>query len=268
MQPRHLFPALLGIIAACQAPPDAGEEALNVSAIATEKVALPKVSQPLTRRDILMAATEAASDFAAGIEGVEQQRSLKGQPFSFRIRYCGSQVADPAFRIAFDAKRGVFRAAARPDIDLSAPLVRSLVPQPVEAVEGFWIARPWVLDAACPTADQPETGDETEVASDTPDVPVVRQPTVGIAEFFDGQSARTLRREGRAYEATHKVDADLKGVGVDLVLEGRLKEVKGRTVLCTGGKVDTPPTCIVSVEFDRIRLELDDGRLLGEWSGA
>lgn len=254
-------------LTACQATPVEGDVSANAQEAVAEEAVLPKISAPLTRRDILIAAAAAASDHVAGVRDDERDRALNGRPFSFRIRYCPTDRPNPIFRVSVDVSSGVFRAAAKPDINLSVPGISSLVPARIEAVEGFWIPRPWLLDAACPApAQTPEI-----ISDDDPSAPPAKspllKPTVGIAEFFDNQSTRTLRRQGRAYEATQKTEPGVDGKPLDLVLEGRIKDVDGTPILCAASGADTPPTCVVSVQVDRIRLELAGGALLGEWSG-
>src|SRR3546814_10529086 len=83
-----------------------------------------------------------------------------------------------------------------------------------DAVEGFWIRRPWTSSERCAPALQPapETADAgaesdvdeaPEVAGPPPPVPVESQ-TVGIAQFFAPAGRRTLRRGTRPYSATVK----------------------------------------------------------------
>src|SRR3546814_5115234 len=83
-----------------------------------------------------------------------------------------------------------------------------------DAVEGFWIRRPWTSSERCAPALQPapETADAgaesdvdeaPEVAGPPPPVPVESQ-TVGIAQFFAPEGRRTLRRGTRPYSATVK----------------------------------------------------------------
>ena len=58
--------------------------------------------------------------------------------------------------------------------------------------------------------------------------------------------------------------------GYDLVLSGRLKPLPGgKVITCIGNIADQPPNCIVSVEFDRVRIERADNREpLAEWAAS
>src|SRR3546814_14245076 len=80
-----------------------------------------------------------------------------------------------------------------------------------DAVEGFWIRRPWTSSERCAPALQPapETADAgaesdvdkaPEVAGPPPPVPVESQ-TVGIAQFSAPDGRRTLRRGRRPSSA-------------------------------------------------------------------
>ena len=56
--------------------------------------------------------------------------------------------------------------------------------------------------------------------------------------------------------------------GYDLVLSGRLKKLPdGRVIACRALGVEAPPECVISAQFDRVRIQTPDGKsTLGEWS--
>ena len=154
-----------------------------------------------------------------------------------------------------------------------------------EAIEGFWIRRPWLLEAACPAAPaRPEPSDASSPSIDEDEsVPALEEreegdqslsppiQRIGIAHFYTANDSRTLRREHRAYQATRKLAADEEpsSDGYDLVLSGRLSRMPdGRIIVCAGRNPSRPPTCIVSVTFDRVALRRPDGALVAEWSSG
>lgn len=241
---------------------------------AAEPPALPTVEAPLTRRDLLLATVEAASDHAAGIDDRERQRALDGRPFSFRMRLCGT--GGPLGRQSFDAEERVLRVEVRPTITAETPAVQPLVGERFEAVEGFWVPQPWLLQAGCPRP-VPRPAAETESAAEASS-PTTAEPspaatapttTVGLAEFFGPYSARSQRRAGRPYNLTRRLGENAQPGPVDLVLRGRLSRLpEGKVITCASLQPAGPPTCIVSVRVDTVRLEDSSGALLAEWTGA
>lgn len=250
-----------------------GEGLPEANATAPE---LPVVEQPLTRRDVLLAVIEAASRFGAGIEGESAgPQALDGRTFSFRIRFC--QQSAPRFRSSLDPETRVLKVEAKPDINGASPAVRLMMGSAtvrVEAVEGFWVPRPWLLQAACPPSLLAEH-ETSAPASEAATVDEVREelptslPTVGIVELHSEDRARSALRQQRPYRLTKKLAEATRPGPVDLVLQGRLQRTPGgRVITCMGDAVIGPPTCLVSVRIDQVRMEAASGELLAEWSNA
>lgn len=241
---------------------------------------LPAVEAPLTRRDLLLAAVEAASDHAAGVDDRERQRPLDGRLFSFRIRLC--EPVNTLGVSSYDVDERVLRVEVRPNITIDTAAVQPLVGERFEAVEGFWVPTPWLLQAACPqrsSAAEPSVADaaasaEPPVAPDEPQMeqsPTVSIPsvTVGLAQFFDPASDRARLRSGRPYNVTKKLAEGTQPGPVDLVLSGRLSRLpESRVINCVSRQAAAPPSCIIAVRIDTVRLEDPSGELLGEWTGA
>ena len=236
---------------------------------------LPAVEAPLSRRDILLAVAEAASSFGSGADGGSTESpALAGRTFAFRLRYC--EQSGPNHQSTLDANTGVLKVEVRRDIDRETAAVQQMVESAgVEDVEGFWVPRPWLLEAACPRsappAEQEPAGQSGEPAQ-TEEAPVdgaVPLPTVGIVEFHSGERARSARREQRPYRLTKTLGEGTQPGPIDLVLQGRLQRAPGGQVItCMGDAVTGPPTCIVSVRIDQVRMEAASGELLAEWSKA
>lgn len=233
---------------------------------------------PLDRAALLMAAARAASSAALGQDDAEQRRRLDGKRFEVRIRFgCGgeAQVQDgkAAFAVRFDEVDRMLRLRAAPDLNLDDPVVASIGGKKVEAVEGFWLRRPWLLGEGCPALPAAEGEAAKAVAeegSKEPGAPPAQGYRVGIAEFFSSSDSRTARRDGRAYEAAK----ELGGVqqpsksGYNLVLSGRLRQLpSGRVISCVAADPDQPPECVISAQFDRVRIESPGTReILADWS--
>lgn len=276
---------LAGVAAGCRADPVANDTAESVQNDAGEKnladaPALPTVSQPLSRRELLLAAAEAASDFAAGVNDTERQRELSGQPFSLSLRFCEGDRDEALFRSSFDQESRVVRLEVRPDINASSLLVQQLREPTIEAVEGFWIRKPWLLEPACPTrapaapATEPpnaEAGGEasTETMQEQAEGRPQRVPRVGIAEFHDQTSDRSARRGNRPYEVTKRLPEGARVGPVDMVIQGRLRALTtGKVIVCTGGSATMPPSCIISARVDAVSLRQTSGEVLGDWRGS
>jgi hypothetical protein len=164
------------------------------------------------------------------------------------------------------------------------PLIRKIVGEArIEAVEGFWIPRPWLLDAACPlgqapipTEPQESPGPKKVAGSDEPrstaepSAPAPDWPRIGLVQFYMEGDSRTGRRDRRAYEAVKTLDGQspVGAQGFNLVLSGRLEALSGRPVIqCDAASPDSPPDCVVSAEFDRVWIESPDGKsIIAQWS--
>jgi hypothetical protein len=273
--------------ASCQ-PAARDDTPANATENAVEAPRLPVSDPALDRAAILLAVAHASSSAALGADDLEQQRLLDGKLFELRIRFgCpagGDGSGGRRFSVSLDEAQRTLRIAAVPDLTLEDPRVASLAGETVEAVEGFWLRRPWLLSAQCPVAAQAppqfESPPPTEAkrGSKAPDAddkaPPVSPPpaaqSVGIAQFFTTTDARIGRRDTRPYETT-KVLAEGEqpsGEGYNLVLAGRLRAMPGgRVISCRVTSGDAPPDCVVSAVFDRVRIERPDTKAtLAEWS--
>lgn len=250
---------------------------------------LPIVEPPFNRARLLLAVARAASAHSAGMTDVGVQRPLDGKQFELRLRFgCdGPGPGTSAHGWSLDPDGRTLRLRAVPSLSLDDEVARSVAGDQVEAVEGFWLPRPWLLDAACPS-DQPiaapatSPGDREAAKEDlaiaSPKDPakasprsVPAQQRIGIAQFFTAEDARTGRRMNRPFEAVRQLDEGERvgPGGFDLVLSGRLRaRADGRVILCAGSGLDRPPDCIVSAEVDRVWIERPEDRaVMAEWSG-
>ena len=92
---------------------------------------------------------------------------------------------------------------------------------------------------------------------------------MGIAQFFTEADTRAVRHEGEAYESTQVLSQTEQPSrqGYDLVLSGMLRKLpSGRVIACRATGAETPPECMVSAQFERVRIETIDGKtVLGDW---
>lgn len=275
-------------LASCRqqaAEPDrnlAAEPASNESSIPTPR-------PPIGRAALLAAIAEAASAAAAGAEYPESLRRLEGRDFELRIRFgCrgpSTRLADQWLGWAYDPEDRTLRVRARPTISSDEPLVASLGGEDVESVEGFWIPRPWLLQPVCPAAAAVQasaeapgepTAEPEESASaareQQTDEPLPAFPRMGIAQFFTSSDPRTRRRDMRAYDAVKTLaeGTPIASQGFDLVLSGRLRALPGRgAIACFVRDSQSPPECIVSADFHRVRIEQPETRqVIAEWGSG
>lgn len=273
-------------LSACQQ--DAAPETENTAATMN----LPSVPVPepaIDRASLLAAVAEAASTTAGGGELPEALRQLDGRQFEFRIRFgCrgpANDLADQWLGWSFDPEERTLRVRAKPTISMDEPLISGIAGEQFEAVEGFWIPRPWLLQPVCPVgaavrpAEAAPAAEAPSAQSDGPNSepervedPVPAAPRIGIAQFFTSTDARTQRRDTRPYQAVKTLPegAPISSQGFNLVLSGRLRALPGRGVIaCTARNAQSPPECIVSAEFDRVWMERPaDGEVLAEWGSG
>ncbi len=273
-----LLLAALAFLAACRQSPPPDE---NVQRPAPETSAqLPSVPRlaSLDRGAILAAVAQAASAHAAGADDSAAQRALDGRQFELRIRF-GCRGPSRALREqwlgwSFDEASRTLRVRARPTLAGDDPLVQELGGGGFEAVEGFWIPRPWLLQALCPAASavEPAPADEVTAENAKAEEPLPRWPRIGVAQFFSETDPRTGRRSTRPYEAVKTLDpgTPLASQGFDLILSGRLKALPDKRVIaCTAKGAQSPPDCIISADFDRVWIEAPgSAEVIAEWSSG
>lgn len=256
-------------LAGCEGAPEPGDASVNQSNAAggdqrTLRLpdALPKPQPELDRAALLAAVARAASAHAAGTADTALQGELDGRRFTLKLRFgCGGPSQAGALRWSYDEDEQALTVAATPDIDTDSPLfAQPGADGPIEAVEGFWIPRPWILGDACPA------GGEGEAAA-----PPARRSSVGIAQYFTAEDSRVQRRSGRAYQIVRRAEPAIapSGEGFTLVLHGRLRRwPEGNAIRCAGPTGERP-TCIISAELDRVAFENPEtGLTIAEWSGG
>jgi hypothetical protein len=269
-----LVSAMTGV-SACKQGGEANRQADLNAAQPVENVAppVPLPKPPMDRAALLQAVAQARSAAAAGSDDREAQQALDGKEFELRIRFgCSGAASDdkkrPSLSWAFDSRSNVLRLRAAPDLSEDEAVAKGV--QGVEAVEGFWLSRPWMLKAACPAKPAAPMNQSTE------DGPVsagdIAAPKVGIAQFFTATDARTTRRDHRPYETVHKrgPGSSIGTQGFDLVLSGRLRALpEGKVVRCAASAADLPPACVVSAQFDHVWI--DDAATkerIADWSSS
>jgi hypothetical protein len=252
---------------ACQ-----GGESQNQGANAARQqtvptLAIPVPKPPLDREQLLVASLRAATAFAAGTDDRELQRSLADRKFEFRIRFgCEGPSTDGAqepFRWTYDPATRALKVRATPALSLEDAPVKAIADEAFETVEGFWLPQPWLLAPVCLRHDEQAAAQAQQARPS--------QQSVGIAQFFAKAGPRTLRRSGRPYEATTRLETDQPPTaGFDLVLAGRLVALPdGQVIACTRSQSGERPACLISVEFGTVSIErADTHEQLAQWGAG
>lgn len=252
-------------------------EKAPVPAEAPETTTPPKVAAtpapvpPLGRAEMIAAAARAASDYASGTVAQDTD-PLVGRAFSVRTPFgCGpiaeaaNPVAAPAglARAEWGSERKTIQLSLDPDNWTGSALIAAPGVQPGwEAVEGFWLARPWLATEACPGVAR----DPLQAAASG----VVAQ-TVGLAAVFQEGASRVARRNGRAYVFTVRPERDATILtppadGYRVLIQGRVSAFPdGRAFRCRATSPDQRPTCVAAITLDRVAFTLADGTVLSEW---
>lgn len=275
-------------VASCQGTETGSNEATAENAVAppAENIAaaVPLPQPPMDRAALLAAVAEARSAAAAGVDDRQAQQQLDGKEFELRIRFgCGGQpkAAKPTPLGWSLDDSGVLRIHATPDISEKDPAIAAMGLQDVEAVEGFWLERPWLLQATCPAVPSPPASDQPQSAAASaangskPPIassPGAAAPRVGIAQFFTATDPRTVRRDDRPYQAVKKLDgsAEVGQEGFDLVLSGRLRALAaGRAIRCVASSTEAAPVCVIAASFDHVWIEDAASKdRIADWSSS
>ena len=230
----------------------------------------PDLASPtaLTRAGLLAETSRAASAYAAG-ERPEGPDPLVGRPFALRVPFgCDgppptATAGDGVAHWSWGPENRTIRLTLTPGDWLNTGLISSAADGSAwEAVEGFWIPRPWLSAAACSSirADPLQSGGGAPAPQ-----------TVGLAAVFTAEDSRVGRRNGRAYAFTIRPTGDTPLAapenGYRLVLEGRLASFPdGRAIRCRAGGPDQRPVCIAAIRLDRVAFtSADSSVLLSEW---
>lgn len=137
--------------------------------------AIPLPPPPLGRAEMIAAAAGAAAAYSVGEPPPAANAGLVGRSFRVALPFgCdGPEPLSAAEFAAYDysADRATLRIAARPRDWGEVAWIRALSGDTeVDAIEGFWIERPWILGDQCPDRPQPAVAPVTP-ASETTDAP-------------------------------------------------------------------------------------------------
>ena len=231
---------------------------------------LPAVTPALTppslgRTDLLNAIAVARSAYSAGQPDTAE--SLTGRQFAIRQAFgCAGpseEAREGQASWSMDTKRRTIEIRLTPADWTNAPVLAG-AGGTWEAVEGFWLTRPWMAADGCPTPTLRPTASQGEAAPTA----VATAPVSGLASVFQAEGSRVSRRDGRAYELTLRGDPAPEPPvgGYRLLIEGRFSAFPdGRSIRCQAPSAEVEPVCVAAAEVDRVAMEDASGKLLREW---
>ena len=274
---RALGTVLLLLVAPVLSQCDRGEDAPEpgpVPAITEVEPPTPSLPRPrpaLDRAAILAALDQAASDYASGAPAAGAD-PLVGRPFALVSAFACEPLLDAAAlnglpdgvaRAGWGPERRTIQLSLRPGDWLQSALMADQGQAGQwEAVEGFWLTRPWQRSETCPAVSRDPLSGE----AGAPDV-----QTAGIAAVFGSDASRIGQRNGRAYVHTIRPSDDEEALvrpsaGYRSRVEGRVAAFpNGRAVRCRASGPDRRPVCVMAVTLDRFAFTTAEGAVLSEW---
>jgi len=224
----------------------------------TPKPVLPVVQPPLGRAELIAAAASAADAFASGRPLPESVTAFAGRDFDLRLPF-GCPGAPQALSGGLSLEYGEGAEALRvraepvswaPEDWLPAPPEDAPEAEPrADAIEGFWIARPWTSSEACPPADPAAPAGQA--------APGAPEQTLGIAQIFSPDDSRVGRRDGEAYQAVERIAPDAVNLsqGLHLRLRGKLASAPGNGPVLCRASAGARPVCLIVAAFDQVAIE-------------
>jgi hypothetical protein len=228
----------------------------------------PVSSGILGRADLIALAAAAADAAAAGREPGAEVAQADGRRFELRLPFgCDGPVGEDAaapMRWRYDPKAQALRISVAPVVWTAQDWWPAEGAVGAEAIEGFWVARPWTSSEACPDA-----GDRPAAAGTEP-VTLPGQ-TLALGQIFLVEGPRGGRRDGKPYEAVVPIkEGDLKAeAGFRLRISGRIARSGNLgPVRCRQpAGPEQRPICLVSAVIDEVAVENSaSGATLATWS--
>lgn len=255
------------LLLSCQREAEPSAPARVEPTVTEEGAATPVINPSLDRNAILTAIARAASDYAAGT--VAASDSLTGRPFDINLAFgCEGAEAAPV-EGAGDGLARWFREGDPATIRLNltpgdwtrSALIAGADQDSWDAVEGFWISRPWMSAEGCPAT-------RADPLASGPGAPSPQ--TAGLAAVFEKGGSRLGRRNGRAYSHTVRASGETPPTapegGYRVRMQGRITAFPdGRAIRCRAARPDQRPVCVAAVQLDRVAFQTPAGEVLSEW---
>ena len=230
----------------------------SAAVVAPEPMPVPTEppGRSLDRAAVLALASMAADAAAQGSAPSAELSEAVGKRFSIALPFgCNGPAGDSSnapMRWQYDDEAEALRFHIAP-VELALtewwPDAPSLE---IEAIEGFWIARPWTGSESCRSAGQTDMTNEAGTTSKT-------EETLAIVQIFASGGARQNQRKGRPYTAVVRTARD--GVRADegfrLRLTGNIAAVPGggAAVCRQASGPDRRPICLIATTLDTVTIE-------------
>ncbi len=241
----------------------------------TRPTVLPAESLTLSRGDLVSLAAKGADALSSGAPLPPDVRGSAGRRFELLIPFgCGGPSAgtsESAFW-TYDKAQGRLRISVTPTGWQAGDWNLGEAPG-LEAIEGFWVDRPWSSSTDCPAApEQTEPAPEATENTPPPDKQPAAEPerTLAVAQIFLADGTRGIRRANRPYSIVTRVAPEqFDGTrGFRLRLTGRIDRTpNGEPVQCVQpGGAQQRPACLIATVLDEVRIEDPaSGEALATW---
>jgi len=276
---------LLGRETAPATPPVVRVMPMETPTPAATEPPLPAV---LGRREILKLARVAADAAASQQPLPQDMAAAANRRFSLSLPFgCeGPEDAESGGRLRwqYDEKAGVLRLQVTPEVWRTGEWWPDGEAPKLEAVEGFWVSRPWSSGDTCAArlaapateeavAEASESAGETEAAAEVDLAAEAAKPeeTLAIAQFFPAGTSRQALRGGDPFQSVVKIPPDqFQGQsGFRVRLTGRIEQVPGNgPVRCIQRDgANQRPTCVVAASIEEVAIEHPaSGQVLATWT--
>ncbi|WP_157073567.1 hypothetical protein [Sphingomonas soli] len=227
-------------------------------------------SRTLDRAALIALASIAADATAQGAARPPELDEAVGKRFSIALPFgCGGPAGESSnapMRWRYDEEAEALRFHVAPVALAPTDWWPEAARSDIEAIEGFWIARPWTLSESCPS------GGDTGAPNATDPVTLPGQ-TLAIGQFFAAGGARQRRRDGRPYTAVVRVatEAFRPEQGFRVQLTGHIAAVPGggATACRQPGGPEQRPICLIATTLDKVTIENPvSGESLVTWAVA
>lgn len=233
----------------------------------------PVLSGLLGRADLIALAAEAADSAAAGRDPGPEIGRADGRRFELRLPFgcTGPATRDSAapMRWRYDSRAEALRIHVDPVAWTAKDWWSAGAANEIEAIEGFWIARPWTSSEACPGGgDEPASAGAAAGEGEPPPPPA---HTLALGQIFSAEGGRGGRRNGKPYQAVVRVAEDQldSSAGFRLRISGRIARAGNVGPLTCRRPADSEqrPVCLVSAVMDEVAVEnAATGETLATWS--
>ena len=209
----------------------------------------------LQRSDLIALGIAAADASASGTSLSRDALELAGKRFELALPFgCDGPApegSDAPLRWRYDEEAAALRVHVAPTVWQKADWWPE-PPATIEAMEGFWIERPWTSRETCPSASAIAAAPDADPAT-------LLGQSLGVVQLISRDTPRQLVRGGKPYEAVVRMATDAAPFdqGLRMKLTGRVGRFpNGQPVHCAqpGGR-EQRPVCLIAVTVEQVALQ-------------